>query len=168
MDENSTAKQETMINKAVATEFKTIEKLINNGAHNLIIANAPNISNIPKFVNEEHSIKARANYLSTEYNNKWKDKINSLIKNNTDINIKPFDLQTNFNNLLSKATDMGKNITTESVKWTTLGLIFNVSPRYVHRTTAENINNNFFFDYVHPNKWAQEQIGFELYSIINS
>lgn len=72
--------------------------------------------------------------------------------------------------ILSKAVDIGKNITTESVKWTTLRLIFNVSPRYVHRTTAENINNNFVFDDVHPNKWAQEQIGLEVYSssIINS
>lgn len=168
MDESSITKQEAMINNAITTEFKTIEKLIDNGAHNLIIANVPNISNIPKFVNKKQSIKARANYLSTEYNNKWKDKINALIKNNTDINIKPFDLQTNFNNLLSKHQEMGKNITTESVKWTTLGLAFNVIPRYVHGTTAETINNNFFFDYVHPNKWAHEQIGLQLYNTINS
>lgn len=166
-DEISQTKQEAMINKAITTEFKTIETLIENGAHNLIIANTPNISNIPRFVKEENNIKNRANYLSTEYNNKWKNKINELIKNNSNVNIKPFDLQVNFNGLLSEGQKLGKNITSESVKWTTFGLIFNVSPRYVHGTTTETINNNFFFDYVHPNKWAHEEIGLELYKIIN-
>lgn len=168
MDENSLTQQEAMIDDAITTEFKTIDTLIDNGAHNLIIANVPNISNIPRFVNEEHSIKARTNYLSTEYNDKWKNKINELIKSNSDVNIKPFDLQTNFSNLLSQSQKMGKNITNQSVKWTTLGLVFNVSPRYVHGTTSETIDNNFFFDYVHPNKWTHEQIGLELYNTINS
>ncbi|WP_339041862.1 hypothetical protein [Spiroplasma endosymbiont of Apeira syringaria] len=45
------------------------------------------------------------------YNNKWNNKITELIKNNSDINIRPFDLETNFSDLLSEAQEIGKNIT---------------------------------------------------------
>lgn len=65
MDENSTAKQESIINNAITTEFETVETLINAGAQNLIIANVHNISNIPKYVNEKQSVKELANHLST-------------------------------------------------------------------------------------------------------
>jgi len=166
MDEESSAKQEAMINKAITTEFNTIEKLINAGAHNLIIANVPNISNIPKYVNQKTSVKSIANNLSNQFNNQWNNKIDNLVKNNPKVNIKPFDLATNFNTLLKKAAQMGKNITRDSVRWLTTDLIFNLNPRYIHGTTADTINDNFFFDYVHPNKWAHNEIGLELFDTI--
>ncbi|WP_342253880.1 SGNH/GDSL hydrolase family protein [Spiroplasma endosymbiont of Zeiraphera isertana] len=168
MDENSTAKQKSIINNAITTEFETVDTLINAGAQNLIIANVPNISNIPKYVNEKQSVKEVANHLSNEYNNKWNDKITELMKNNSDINIRPFDLETNFSDLLSEAQEIGKNITNESIKWSIPGLALNLNPRYIDGTTPETINNIFFFDYVHPNKWAHDQIGLELFTELTS
>ena len=164
MDENSTAKQELIINNAITTEFETIETLINAGAKNLIIANVPNISNIPKYVNEKQSVKALADHLSTEYNNKWNDKITVLMKKKSDVNIRPFDLETNFSNLLYEAQKAGKNITNKSIRWTIADLALNLNPKYIDETTPETINNNFFFDYVHPNKWAHNKIGLELFT----
>lgn len=168
MDENSTAKKESIINNAITTEFETVDTLINAGAQNVIIANVPNISNIPKYVNEKQSVKEVANHLSNEYNNKWNDKITELMKNNSDINIRPFDLETNFSDLLSEAQEIGKNITNESIKWSIPGLALNLNPRYIDGITPETINNNFFFDYVHPNKWAHDQIGLELFTELTS
>lgn len=115
-EENTLTKQKTIINNAITAEFKSIDKLISKGAHNLTIANVPDISNIPQFVNQGQSIKKLASYLSTEYNNKWNEKISTLIKNNPQVNIKPFDLQADFKNLLSTAQTMGKNITRSSIR----------------------------------------------------
>lgn len=156
--------QQLNIEKAINSEMTTIQNLINHGAQHLIISNAPDISDVPMF--NQSTQKALAHKLSSDFDNLWHTQINDLIKNNEKINILPFDLNNTVTNLISKAQKLGMNTTNQSISYSIWDLLINKAPQYVNGTTPQTINNNFFFDNIHPNKWGHQQIGNLLYQLI--
>lgn len=168
LDKLPSCNSELLIKKSINNEFNAIQKLINAGAYNLIISNSPDISKIPQYVNGSKNTKFIAYNLVKKFNILWKIKSKILIKNNQKINIKLFDLETYFNKILNQAKLMGKNINNESIVWNWKEILLNKKPKYVNNTKPLTINNNFFFDYIHPNKWAHLQIADQLFKLIKN
>ncbi|MBP1526030.1 MAG: SGNH/GDSL hydrolase family protein [Spiroplasma ixodetis] len=157
----------SLIQEAVKNEKIAIQMLIDAGANNLIIANSPDISKIPQYVNNSESSKLLARKLTNKLNEVLKLNIENLKKYNSKVNFKTFDLQTDFDKLLNLAEKIGKDIIHKSIDWSPMGIFLNRKPQYINKTTLLTMDTNFFFDYIHPNKWAHKKIGEELFKVIN-
>lgn len=168
LDRLPSCNSELLIEKSINNEFNAIQKLINAGAYNLLISNCPDISKIPQYVNGSKNTRLLAINLVKNFNILWKVKSKIFIKDNPKMNIKLFDLEEYFNKILNQAKQMGKNITNESIAWNWKEILLNKKPQYVNNTEPLTINNNFFFDYIHPNKWAHQQIADQLFKLIKN
>ncbi|WP_342276047.1 SGNH/GDSL hydrolase family protein [Spiroplasma endosymbiont of Nebria brevicollis] len=160
VEKKSKLEQDLVISNAITNEINSIETLINNGGQNFIIANPPDISKIPRFLNTSQAQTAAE--ISSRFNFSWKIAMHALGNIYHKTNIYPYDLYEKFNTLLTKAKSIGKNTTQASIKWNTLNLLLNEQPKYINNISAKTIDNDFFFDDVHPNKWAHKHVGMDL------
>ncbi len=161
--------QEEIINKAVELIKNALTKLINKGAQHILLCNVPNMSIIPLFKNKEKD-KERILNLTTNFNKMLDGVIEELNKNKK--NIIKYDMFAAITNAINKFKNLNINnniidaaVTTDFSEIINNGIIV---PHFNKGVNEENINNYFFFDSIHPNKWAHNIIAQELIKLINN
>ena len=160
--------QEEIINKAVELLKNALNKLINKGAQRILLCNAPNMSLIPLFKNKEKE-KERILNLTNKFNKILDSVIEELNKNKK--NIIKYDMFTAITNAIDKFKNLNINnniidaaVTTDFSEIINNGIII---PNFNEGVNEKNINNYFFFDNIHPNKWAHNIMAQELIKLIN-
>lgn len=159
--------QEIIIDEATVLIKDVLYKLIRQGAQRIILSNVPNVSLAPFFKNKEQE-KARALLLTNKFN-KILDNIIETLNNNEKVIIK-YDMFTAITDAINKFKhlDINHNITDAAVTTDFSEIINNgtITPHFNENVNDQNINNYFFFDNIHPNKWAHNIIAQELISLI--
>lgn len=160
--------QEEIINKAVELIKNALTKLINKGAQRILLCNVPNMSIIPLFKNKEKD-KERILNLTTNFNKMLDSVIEELNKNKK--NIIKYDMFAAITNAINKfkRLNINNNIIDAAVTTDFSEIINNgiIVPHFNEGVNEENINNYFFFDSIHPNKWAHNIMAQELIKLIN-
>lgn len=167
LNQSLVSNQEAVINEAVELIKNTLHKLINKGAQRILLCNAPNISLIPLFKNKKDD-KQRILDLTNQFNKKLDNIVELLNKNQKHI-IK-YDMFTAITNAINKFKnlDINNNITDGAVTTDFSEMINNgiITPHFNKGVNESNINNYFFFDNIHPNKWTHNVIAQELIELI--
>lgn len=159
--------QEVIIDEATVLIKDALYKLINKGARRILLSNVPNISLIPLFKNKD-SDKERILFLTDKFN-KILDSVIETLNKNKKIIIK-YDMFNAITNAINKFKnlDINHNITDAAVTTDFSEIINNgiITPHFNENVNEENIDKYFFFDNIHPNKWAHNIIAQQLIEII--
>lgn len=159
--------QEVIINEATALIKDALYKLINKGAQRILLSNVPNISLTPLFKNKDWD-KKRILFLTNKFN-KILDNIIETLNKNKKIIIK-YDMFSAITDAINKfkKLDINHNITDAAVTTDFSEIINNgiITPHFNENVNEKNINNYFFFDNIHPNKWAHNIIAQQLIELI--
>lgn len=161
------SEQEIIINEATKLIANTLKQLINKGAQHILLCNVPNISLIPLF-KDKKEVKQRLLQLTTNFNQTLAQIVATLNKKQeVIIKYDMFNAMTNAINEF-KCLDVNNNITDAAVITDFSEIINNgtIIPHFNKGVNAENINNYFFFDNIHPNKWAHNVIAQQLIELI--
>ncbi|WP_342190085.1 SGNH/GDSL hydrolase family protein [Spiroplasma endosymbiont of Dilophus febrilis] len=155
------------INNAINIQKATIINLINNNARKIIVANAPDISKTPSFLNSYNMDKAKN--LSEYFNSVWLEGMKQLQTKYPQI-IKLFDLNVVFNKNLDEFQKKGgiTNKGSTDVNYSCILFGLNVKPEFNEDCDFYNINDYFFFDFIHPTSWVHEQLGDIIYDLSQS
>lgn len=161
------SEQEKIVDNAIDTLEYNIKLLMEKGACNIIVANVPDISVAPLF-KDNIDAKNRALELTNRFNNALYIMINTI--NNETNNIIKYDLFGSITKAMKefKSLDDNHNIVDGAVKTNfnsfvkdgIIILYFNMG------VNEENIDKFFFFDDIHPNKWAHNYIAQDILGLL--
>lgn len=167
----NTLQENIYISISIANEVSAIKYLIENGARNIVIGNLPDISLTPEF-NTDKNLGPLAHKLILQYNNKLKSALFYLKSAYSQPKLLEFNLFDALNKALKVASSRGMNITSHAVNSNLMdefeNIILGKKIEFSPGVDYQNINNYFFFDFLHPTKWAHHYIGTELYNFIKN
>ncbi len=163
----SLSNQEVVINEATTLIKDALYKLITKGAQRIFLSNVTNISLTPLFKNKD-AVKEHVLLLTNKFN-KILDNVIETLNKNKKIIIK-YDMFSALTNAINKFKNLdSKHNITDAAVTTDFSEIINngiITPHFNENVNEKNINNYFFFDNIHPNKWAHNIIGQELIELI--
>ncbi|WP_342269047.1 SGNH/GDSL hydrolase family protein [Spiroplasma endosymbiont of Aspidapion aeneum] len=175
--------REKIIDSAMSNMKIALLTLMNNGFRHIVLANAPDISMIPQYINSAQ--KQLAHDISMEFNEGENILIDSLNKEYPNV-ITPFDLNTNFQKYIAKFKSeksnanvqdpsIEKNLDTDALIKDLLVALINVDPSTVTLKVnikqlkyVENPDNYLFWDDIHPREWLHKKIADEFYKIVKN
>lgn len=143
------------VNTGVASELAQIQKLISNGAKDLLVSNVPDVGGIPEFTQESTPAEQQAahNY-SLLYDSLLAQGVSSLRADNPGVVLDYFDLYGYAESILANAAKLGFTNTTDPC--------YNAGfpPEPVIATPscgpqAQNIDQFLFWDHIHPTAHQQ-------------
>lgn len=159
--------QEMIISEAAELIRNCLNKLINNGAKCILLCNVPNLSLIPLFKNQEKT-KKQILYLTNKFNEILDSIVMTLNKDKKIIIKYNMFSATTMAIAKFKTLDINNNVTDGAVT-IDFSEIFSsgvIKPHFNEGVNEKNINNYFFFDNIHPNKWVHKIIAEELIKLI--
>ncbi|AUF83512.1 hypothetical protein CXP39_01740 [Mesoplasma syrphidae] len=157
------SKQRNKISEAVANIQSTLLLLLNNGLKKIILANAPDISRLPKYLNTP--LAKTTKRLSREFNRKLQK---MFVKVNTQYchTMYFYDLQKKFKCMLKKFDgDTSQAPTTIKRDFRAVIKRCTVEIEFNNNIKPEQLDNYFFFDEAHPTKWAHFEVAQDLIKI---
>lgn len=129
-------------------------QLLNAGAKNVLVVNAPDIGKIPEtsaLASKKYGLAKRAYQKTVAFNNKLADVVMQVEKQSkTDIVL--FDLQAFFNNIITDSKAYHFNDTTHAC-------FSSVSFVFYPICNATKIDSFVFFDEIHPTQRVHERLG---------
>ncbi|WP_342276132.1 SGNH/GDSL hydrolase family protein [Spiroplasma endosymbiont of Nebria brevicollis] len=161
--------QEKMIDNAVEALNYNIKLLLEKGAVNIIVANAPDISIVPLFKNN-----ATAKISALELTNRFNSALFTMIDtiNEKTKTIVKYDLFTSIHNAMKKFKSLDENHNTIDGAVTTNFNCFIkdgvITPHFNKGVNESNIDEYFFFDDVHPSKWVHNYVAQEIITLIKN
>lgn len=165
----SAVEQHQLITTALTLLKVGLETLIRNGAQTIIIANIPDISKIPLFKNNE-KIQASILLLINKFNQGLASIISILNSNKQ--NIFHYDLFKGIIHAMNefKKLDCNHNISDGALTTNFSQIMINgeINVHFNPNVTAENMDQYFFFDDIHPNQWAHNFLAQSLITMIKN
>lgn len=161
--------QEKMIDSAIEALNYNIKLLLEKGATNIMVANAPDISIVPLFKNND-TVKTRALALTKRFNSALFTMIDTI--NNKSKTIVKYDLFTSMHNAMNKFKSLNDNHNTiDGAVKTNFNYFIKdgvITPHFNKGVNESNIDEYFFFDDVHPNKWVHNYIAQDIIALIKN
>ncbi|WP_027063325.1 SGNH/GDSL hydrolase family protein [Mesoplasma seiffertii] len=162
-------------NKAIkmAEAMENIKKamltLLNNGLTNIVVMNAPDISRIPTYNNKSEEVQQEARELSHEFNARF-DIVFEEVNQKYNNSMQKYDLMKSFDEMLATYEKEGKNFkdagTTTKFDLNTVLETGVIPVEYNAGVDEEAIKNYFFYDAVHPTKWAHQKVADDLEQLV--
>ncbi|WP_027048130.1 SGNH/GDSL hydrolase family protein [Mesoplasma syrphidae] len=143
--------------------------LLNNGITNIVVMNAPDISRIPTYNSQNDKIKQEAKALSYEFNARFNTVFEEVNKNYGN-SMQMYDLMKSFNEMLKEYEkenkDFEKPATTTKFDLNKILETGVIPVEYNEGISEKTIDNYFFYDAVHPTKWAHEKVANDLEQLV--
>ncbi len=154
-----------IVNQAILTIENSINRLINNNARHIILANAPNVAKTPRYF--KSPIQNYANKISNNYYEMF-EQMYLKLKEKYPTYLKKFDLYNCFNKMLFDFEKNGINTTSPCVEYKNKGaevLLFGFNPDFVAKCDETTLEKSFFFDDIHPTAIVHKEVGEQLYQL---
>ncbi|WP_027063327.1 SGNH/GDSL hydrolase family protein [Mesoplasma seiffertii] len=158
--------RQAKLNEAIANIEATLVLLLNHGLRKIVLANTPDISRLPKYLNTP--LAKTAKRLSHEFNDRLY-KMFVRVNSHYGHSMKLYNLQNKFYEMLKQfkgnicdAPTIIKRDLRAVIKRCTIEIEF--KPGIV----SDHLDNYFFFDEAHPTKWAHQQVADDLIKLIES
>ncbi len=142
----------------IAAEQKALTNLIAAGGKNILLVNLPDVSRAPVFATrtDAASVKAQVQQL----NQQQADMVATLKANyGSNINIRIFDANSLFTDLLNNPSKYGVNNTTQSCLNINSGSTLNYTYAWSPRSNCTNADTFVFWDLLHPTTHTHKLLG---------